>query len=93
MTTARGEISSGRVGEMNKQLTGKIFLCQRRAEWPIVVCTAPGEVIAWLAQNPDGAAWEYGITPVRRLYVHKPEPYLAEGNPNAMAAEPEKEKA
>lgn len=77
MTTTRGEISSGKSGDLNNQLVGKVWLGQNKGEWPITLMVSESMVVAWMKQNPNGAVWEYSITPVRRVQVVNPEPYLA----------------
>jgi hypothetical protein len=76
MTTARGEISSGSPGQLNEVLRGKVWLAQRRAEWPVTLMESESQVITWLKQNPDGAVWEYDIKPVSRVEMTQPEPLI-----------------
>jgi hypothetical protein len=78
MTTIRGEISPGTSGHLNDQLTGRIWLTQARGQWPIQLHVSENQVITWLENNPTGAAWEYEVTPVRRVEVVTHEPHLAE---------------
>lgn len=94
MTTLRGEIARSEPERTNEQLTGKVWLAQGRNEWPVRLMTSPSEVIHWLNSNPDGAAWEYMITPVRRVMVVNPDPFLMEmSSAQPEAAEPEPEPA
>lgn len=81
MTTARGEISPGTPGHLNDQLVGKVWLAQVRGQWPISVLVSESQVVTWLKQNPTGVAWEYQVTPVRRVEIVTPEPSLVEYQP------------
>lgn len=78
MTTTNGEIARSEPERTNEKLSGTVWLCQGRNQWPVTMWTDPAQVIHWLADNPDGAAWEYHITPMRRVQVVRPEPYLQE---------------
>jgi len=81
MTTARGEITRGTPDQLHDQLVGKVWLAQVRGQWPISVLVSESQVVTWLKQNPTGVAWEYQVTPVRRVEVVTPEPFLAEHQP------------
>jgi hypothetical protein len=76
MTTGRGEISAGLPGHTDEQLTGRVWLTQARGTWPIQVHVVESQVITWLKNNPAGVAWEYELTPVRRVEVITHEPCL-----------------
>lgn len=78
MTTLNGEIARSEPGKLNEQLAGKVWLTQKRGEWPVTLWTNASGVLHWLADNPDGSAWEYEITPTRRVQAVRPEPYLQE---------------
>jgi hypothetical protein len=81
MATIRGEISPGTSGHLNDQLTGRVWLTQERNEWPIQVHVTKDQVVTWLKLNPTAVAWEYELTPVRRVEVVVPEPHLSEYHP------------
>lgn len=92
MTTLKGEIARSEPERTNEQLSGTVWLCQKRGEWPVYLCTSPSQVIHWLEEHPEGSAWEYWINPVRRVETVRPEPYLQEMRPPrevVVADEPE----
>jgi len=85
VTTSRGEISRGDASHLNERLAGKVWLAQNRGEWPVTLMTSESQVVTWLAKNPNGAAWEYVITPVRRVQTVNPVPFLKEFEPPTEA--------
>jgi len=81
VTTLKGEIARSEPERTNEQLTGRVWLVQNRGEWPVGLLTLESQVVGWLESNPEGAAWEYHLTPMRQVKVVRPEPYLQEVYP------------
>lgn len=78
MTTLKGEIARSEPERTNEQLSGRVWLAQNRGKWPVTLMTTQSEAIHWLQNNPDGAVWVYHVTPVHRVTVVTPDPYLVE---------------
>lgn len=57
-------------------LEGSIWLGQERGKWPVRIMQHASEVVSFLAQDAGNVAWEYHLSPVRRVRAVRPEPFL-----------------
>ena len=78
MSNVRGEIARSEPGRIEEQLAGRVWLGQKRNNWPVTVMTSESQVISYLKEHRDAVVWEYSITPVKRVGVVSPAPYLEE---------------
>lgn len=76
MPTLNGEISRSEPGRLHEQLQGTVWLAQDRGKWPVTILTSEAQVISHLKLNREAVAWEYKITPVRRVTVEVADPVL-----------------
>ncbi len=75
MTNSELEISSGRTGHTGEQLSGLVYLGQKRNEWPVALMENEKSAMRYL-KEPGAYVWVYEIRPVKRVELIEPAPYL-----------------
>lgn len=70
-------------GDGKTRLEGKVWLGQKRGQWPVTVLDTEANVLYYLGDK-DAAVWEYELTPVRRVRAVTPEPYLEEHDGSSL---------